>query len=988
MKRVIFTFNILLFILYSFFPINAIGLDSMSAVNYVPSYTSPSPEAASLIKYADIPVSLYTGTPLVEIPLYTLRCGEIILPIYLTYYASGIKVEDYSTWVGVGWTLKAGGLVVKKAINSYGDSFSTTSKLPILDYPTIENFEKIVNIAILQEHTKNEMYYYNFNDHSGSFFLKNKKPVLKKYDGIKIELDFNDDIITTTKEGTKYFFHKNEGNKTDFWLRKIANANNTDSISFEYQGGDTYLIPPKNSRFYSLYYGSEEFNSSYMAPATYNFTGNLLRKITTSNNDSIVFKTKIFSEPEANFGYPPKALDSMIIYSSGKRIKAFKFNTNLIETLKPYSKRLTGYPSLTDKYMNYRIYLDGVKEVDNKGNILSHQFKYYGRSSEGKDSLANRFSFAQDFGGYYNGNDDNSDLIPTFDKDVYSDLAIPNYVGNPDFPYFDYSGIDYDNYIHDIYREGADRSSNLNYMRMGTIKSIKYPTGGKVEFHYSQKFDINNEPTWGLNIKEIKYFDTGGELLKQKNYEYSNPVQSYKAPSFYGYMYHYTGFNQPPNIFSNFPYCVCSAATSDDCLAKRWKWLLEISPVPKDDSKLNEGPLIGYSQVKEIETGNGYTTYIYSTDGNYDPAEEIYEYFLSHITRTSIVGNPADITYDYFLTWNTWPYGPYPNNSWKMGQLIEKKTYNENNIPLQKIKNNYSFIELDRVPEIKTYTQDQDYSYFYYQFDYISSWIRLDSVTETIDGISNTNIYKYDSYKQIKEIETTNSRNETLTKFLYYPYDINTGIYSSMTSLNMLNYPIEQTTIRNSSITASSLTTYKSDEGIYVPDKVYSLETASPLSSFTYFNGSTKDSRYGSTPETEFVDYDSRGNLTKVRTRDGIYTYYIWAYDSQYPVAKIESSTNTTLSITVYDNELSKSDEISDIEDDVAYLEGLLTSYINDDDYMVTLYTYKPLLGMTSQTDPNGTTIYYEYDDFGRLKMVKDDDEKIANKYEYHYYNQ
>jgi YD repeat-containing protein len=52
---------------------------------------------------------------------------------------------------------------------------------------------------------------------------------------------------------------------------------------------------------------------------------------------------------------------------------------------------------------------------------------------------------------------------------------------------------------------------------------------------------------------------------------------------------------------------------------------------------------------------------------------------------------------------------------------------------------------------------------------------------------------------------------------------------------------------------------------------------------------------------------------------------------------------------------------------------------------MVTTYTYDPLIGVTSITDPKDYTVYYEYDDFNRLKQVKDADGKILSENEYNY---
>jgi hypothetical protein len=54
----------------------------------------------------------------------------------------------------------------------------------------------------------------------------------------------------------------------------------------------------------------------------------------------------------------------------------------------------------------------------------------------------------------------------------------------------------------------------------------------------------------------------------------------------------------------------------------------------------------------------------------------------------------------------------------------------------------------------------------------------------------------------------------------------------------------------------------------------------------------------------------------------------------------------------------------------------------------MTTYTYDPLIGMTSQCDLRNNILYYEYDEFGRLKIIRDQDQNILKTFNYKYQEQ
>lgn len=82
-------------------------------------YSPKTPEAWSFQQLSDIPVGNYTGTLDFSIPLYTIECGDIKVPVSLDYLGSAIRVDQEATWVGLNWALNAGGAITTRLSNSY-----------------------------------------------------------------------------------------------------------------------------------------------------------------------------------------------------------------------------------------------------------------------------------------------------------------------------------------------------------------------------------------------------------------------------------------------------------------------------------------------------------------------------------------------------------------------------------------------------------------------------------------------------------------------------------------------------------------------------------------------------------------------------------------------------------------------------------------------------------------------------------------------------
>jgi hypothetical protein len=175
-----------------------------------------SPTAASLGKYADVPVSAHTGIPQISIPIYTIKEGPLSVPVSLSYHAGGLKVWETASWVGAGWSLNAGGVITRtvmgapderwtSSVSSQTHGFLSDSGYATGMYtPLVQGFpyqpppgnrgfqlNEWRKYASGQRDGEPDMFFFNVSGYSGKFFISDDgRPVLLPEQDIRIEYDY------------------------------------------------------------------------------------------------------------------------------------------------------------------------------------------------------------------------------------------------------------------------------------------------------------------------------------------------------------------------------------------------------------------------------------------------------------------------------------------------------------------------------------------------------------------------------------------------------------------------------------------------------------------------------------------------------------------------------------------------------------------------------------------------------------------------------
>ncbi|MTK53885.1 hypothetical protein [Paludibacter sp.] len=476
----------------------------------------------------------------------------------------------------------------------------------------------------------------------------------------------------------------------------------------------------------------------------------------------------------------------------------------------------------------------------------------------------------------------------------------------------------------------------------------------------------------GLRVKRIHYHNNSDEYIHE-----------------YIYARNYSLSNQSPNVSSGIlgrkPIMVVLDAASYNI--KTWTPGKCFSN-PQNPLSLTLGNPIGYSEVADIikdANGNilGYSINKYSNfDSNPDEA-------VAKVDGCTVFVDVA--------------LGPWSNKDYERGNLIKSTTYNSNGNIVKTIENYYSttiFNLYSAVMPIQLIYNLSPYSgykgawnYCWYKNYFGTSY--LVSKNETVfDPTGNKIIstlntsHTYNQFLLPSSETTYSSTNKAISTHYSYPFELSSPISIGMTKKNMLNYPVETTQYYDNNLVKSKLMTHKqvviAPDTLYLPEKEYSVETASPIGSFSSYNGSSMDSHYG-TPNLEFVNYGLYGNICEIKDRAGVSTTYLWGYSNHYPIAKIEGLTYnevaTAISPTFINNLASDSNPSNYIE----LIRDMIKS--SGKTAMISTYTYKPLVGEATYTNSQGVTSNYYYDTFNRLYLKKNDDKNILAKYRYGYQN-
>ncbi|SNR17107.1 RHS repeat domain-containing protein [Tenacibaculum jejuense] len=486
-----------------------------------------------------------------------------------------------------------------------------------------------------------------------------------------------------------------------------------------------------------------------------------------------------------------------------------------------------------------------------------------------------------------------------------------------------------------------------------------------VKGHYRPGPQEQNIYFGGLRIKSVTNYDSNGVKARKKIYDYSE-------------------FNKP-NV---------SSGDSSASLSSYYNLVKE--PVIEVNS-IGVSFVARYNHFDEITSVNPVQVdYVNNTPVYYRNVKETFENANNsyHIKRTyknyGVNFKSSLITlegFGYSIPLQTpSTFEGYANGVLQIVETLDTKGKVVSKTVYEKAFKNSDGIDTQVIQCVK-YSLNTDTHCVKQEYPTISRWFVDTKTTETrydTNGATTTVTqlaYDNPSHKQLTRQLVTNSKGETIISTTKYAHDVND---SRLITENRVAEPLEVETkkvIGGTTVVLSKQKTIYDDDhnisGIYLPKNIRASKGTQALEDRVVYHS-----------------YDTKGNPTEVSKKDGTHIVYIWGYRQTQPIAKIEGVDLSALSETTMANlqDLSDSDDDRTLgyqgkEGDLREALDALRSLPELSKAQITTYTYDPLIGITSITDPRGYVMYYEYDNFNRLKLIKDASGNLIQETKYNYKN-
>ncbi|MDR1156019.1 MAG: hypothetical protein LBL04_15030 [Bacteroidales bacterium] len=949
--------------------------DGNSRISYTMPVVAPaSPNTATMIKFIENPVDIKHGIASVNIPIYEIRAGDYVLPISMSYHGGGIKIEDEGGSLGLGWALQAEPSV-SRAIRGLPDEFygGTVKGFRYNMYKDFDYNTKNLSLDIWKELASGnydqspDVYYYSLPCRSGRFVLKDAyNSVLIPHEPVKVDYS-STSIKITDDDGTDYEFggstnclEKTKGTIgsinyeafTRWYARKINLNKGLDQILFQYDDYNTRYPYTRNyAAGFSIDVSRDDLYRPILTVKDTRYRPYPVYRLLPPNYDTP--EDRYGQMPGFNSSHTFQAIESRlvktIIFPDGKVCFSYSYGKKdlikKIDVLDNMNNLIRSVEFFVNDYGNDRYLLDSCRVVDFRGTVSErYRFEYW----DSNRSFPNVQSNAIDHWGYYNGVSGNQNLIPTVE------FTIPGTDKKITFP-------------------GANRQANY-YAQTYSLKKINWPGGRSTVFDYENNstragYWYNPVNVGGIRISSIREDLHGRRILRYFSYQ-SEPFSDSEGDVEY--------YGRPKVNLSIDDYCLKTSLYKYDNGSINHNKTVDTytymeRPIP--DLNLNGGTGITYQKVREIREDSWNSTSLCKE----------YEFSTYQVFKRSDLSIPFDTD-----ALDDWKYGGllrgekeyYKDNSTEDSSLISRKTYDHATYKVDYVNNGIRWkmyylkgsIYDPGNPDfsIPSNSTDKPLVAGVYSQAYGGGCVRVTEENTWYYPLSEGSVKtrKTCSYNSGTRhmnpvvITTVDSKGMSITEEFTYPED-----YTGTVNLG------QSWLIGNNCL--KTLLQYWSPGILARAEYLASGAPMKPSAIYTYTGSS------GGYEPRLYYEYYASGKIKSAYQPGGAKTVYLWGYNNQYPIAKIENAdwnrvVQAAGGSAVIDAIASKS---RPEDGDWTVINGLRRAL---PDAMVTTYAYQPLIGLISEISPSGQAVSYGYDPSGRLAGKRDEQGNILEVIQYH----